>query len=83
VDVLLISLAQVGQIFKTKRDGKYVMGLSASLTAVMLASLGHVSLYMYLRRQNRKREAMSAEEREQEILKGKNGDFHPDYRYAL
>lgn len=74
---------QVGQIFKTKQNGKYLMGLSASLAAVMLASLGHLSLYLYLKRQNKKREDMTDEEREQEIQMGKTGDFHPDYRYAL
>jgi hypothetical protein len=73
----------VGQIFKTTQNGKYVMGLSGSLAAVMLAVLGHTSLYFYLRHQNRKREAMTEEERAQAIEKGATGDFHPDYRYAL
>lgn len=73
----------MGQIFKTTQDGKYVMGLSGSLAAVLLAVFGHVALYIYLRRQNRKREAMTEEERQREINSGKTGDFHPDYRYAL
>lgn len=59
------------------------MGISASLAAVLLAVLGHASLYFYLRRQNRKRDAMTEEERAAEIAKGVAGDFHPDYRYAL
>lgn len=80
---LCTDIFQVGQIFKTTQDGKYVMGLSASLAAVLLAVLGHASLYFYLRRQNRKRDAMTEEERTAEIQKGKAGDFHPDYRYAL
>jgi hypothetical protein len=59
------------------------MGLSASLAAVLLAVFGHVSLYFYLRRQNRRRDAMAEDERQREIQNGKTGDFHPDYRYAL
>lgn len=73
----------VGQIFKAKENGKYVMGLSASLASVLLAVFGHIALYFYLRRQNKKREAMSEEQRLHEIAHGKGGDFHPDYRYAL
>ncbi|KAF4121906.1 Major Facilitator Superfamily [Geosmithia morbida] len=73
----------VGQIFRTTQNGKYVMGLSSSLAAVILAIAGHASLYMYLRRQNIKRDHMSQEERQAEIDAGKTGDFHPDYRYAL
>lgn len=80
---MLISFLQVGQIFKKKENGKYVMGLSASLAAVLLAVFGHVSLYMYLRRQNKRRDAMTEDERQREIRIGKTGDFHPDYRYAL
>ncbi|UNI23020.1 hypothetical protein JDV02_008861 [Purpureocillium takamizusanense] len=73
----------VGQIFKTKVNGKYLMGLSASLAAVLLAMLGHLSLYLYLRRQNRLRDQMTEEERQREISNGKTGDLHPDYRYTL
>ncbi|KAG9253007.1 major facilitator superfamily domain-containing protein [Emericellopsis atlantica] len=73
----------VGQIFRTKQNGKYVMGLSGSLAAVMLAVLGHITLYTYLRRENNRRKNLTEEEREAEIAAGKTGDFHPDYRYAL
>lgn len=59
------------------------MGLSASLAAVLLAVLGHSSLYFYLRRENRRRESLTEEQREAEIAAGKDGDFHPDFRYAL
>lgn len=59
------------------------MGLSGSLAAVILAVAGHASLYFYLRRENKRREALTEEQREAEIAAGKTGDFHPDYRYAL
>ncbi|KAJ6446873.1 nicotinic acid plasma membrane transporter [Purpureocillium lavendulum] len=73
----------VGQIFKTTVNGKYLMGLSSSLAAVLLAMLGHLSQYLYLRRQNRLRERMTDEDRLREISNGKTGDLHPDYRYTL
>ncbi|KAJ3538647.1 hypothetical protein NM208_g5816 [Fusarium decemcellulare] len=73
----------VGQIFRTTQNGKYVMGLSASLAAVLLAVLGHASLYIYLRHENKRRQNLTEEQRETEIAAGKSGDFHPDYRYAL
>jgi hypothetical protein len=73
----------VGQIFKDSVNGKYVTGLSVSLGAVLLAGAGHVSLYFWLRHGNREREGLSPKEREQWIKKGKDGDFHPDYRYTL
>jgi len=73
----------VGQIFAKKVNGKYVTGLSVSLGAVLLALLGHVALWAYMRRQNKKRDAMTEEERERLISAGKDGDCHPDYRYAL
>jgi hypothetical protein len=59
------------------------MGLSGSLAAVMLAVLGHISLYIYLHRENTRRKNLTEEQREAEIVAGKAGDFHPDYRYAL
>jgi hypothetical protein len=75
--------SQVGQIFRTTQNGKYVMGLSASMAAVLLACLGQITLYFYLRRENKRREAMTEEERVRENGAGKTGDFHPDYRYTL
>lgn len=74
---------QVGQIFRTTKNGKYVVGISASIAAVILACAGQITLYFYLRRANKKREAMTEDERVREIGAGKTGDFHPDYRYAL
>jgi len=75
--------SQVGQIFRTTQNGKYVMGLSASMAAVLLACAGQIVLYLYLRKENKRRESMTEEERIREIGTGKIGDFHPDYRYAL
>lgn len=59
------------------------MGLSGSLAAALLAVLGHISLYIYLKRENKRRQNLTEEQREAEITAGKSGDFHPDYRYAL
>ncbi|KAM0815398.1 putative Major facilitator superfamily domain, general substrate transporter [Seiridium cardinale] len=73
----------VGQIFKTTVNGKYLLGLSFSLGAVLLACIGHVVLYIFLRQQNKKRDRMTEEEKVHEIEHGKGGDFHPDFRYAL
>ncbi|RDW89649.1 hypothetical protein BP6252_01681 [Coleophoma cylindrospora] len=73
----------VGQIFKTPVHGKYSLGLSISLGAVLLGGCGHTALFFLLRSQNKKRDAMTVEEKEQAIKDGKIGDFHPDYRYAL
>ncbi|KAI5250558.1 MFS general substrate transporter [Aureobasidium subglaciale] len=73
----------VGQIFAKRVNGKYVTGLSVSLGAVLLALLGHVALWAYMRHQNKKRDAMSEKERKRLISAGKDGDYHPDYRYAL
>jgi hypothetical protein len=73
----------VGQIFKTAHNGKYLLGLSFSLGSVCLAAVGHVSLAFWLRRENRRRDAMTEEEMKQAIAGGVDGDFHPDYRYTM
>ncbi|KAJ3498482.1 hypothetical protein NLG97_g1087 [Lecanicillium saksenae] len=73
----------VGQIFRTKHNGKYMIGLGTSLGAAVLAVTGHITLYFYLRRENQRRENLSLEERQAEIDAGASGDFHPDYRYSL
>lgn len=74
---------QVGQIFRSTQDGKYVMGLSASLAAILLAGVGQFVLYLFLRKQNKDRDSMTEDEKTRAIGAGKTGDFHPDYRYAL
>lgn len=79
----LMMKSQVGQIFRSTQNGKYVMGLSASLAAVLLAMVSQATLYFYLRRENRRRIGLSEEQREREVMAGKTGDFHPDYRYTL
>ncbi|KAH7412724.1 major facilitator superfamily domain-containing protein [Cadophora sp. MPI-SDFR-AT-0126] len=73
----------VGQIFKTSHNGKYMLGLSFSLGSVVLAAVGHISLALWLGRENRKRNGMTEEEREKAIADGADGDFHPDYRYTM
>jgi len=84
VAVAILTLAyQVGQIFRATNDGKYVVGISASMAAVVLACAGQITLYFCLRRANKRRESMTEDQRVREIGAGKTGDFHPDYRYAL
>jgi MFS family permease len=73
----------VGQIFKTTVNGKYLLGLSFSLGAIVLASLGHLTLYWHFKRENRRREALTPEQREWEVVHGKGGDFDPNYKYSL
>lgn len=53
------------------------------MAAVLLACAGQIVLYLYLRKENKRRESMTEEQRIREIGAGKIGDFHPDYRYAL
>lgn len=73
----------VGQIFKATVNGKYLLGLSFCLGSILLASIGHATLYWHFKRENKKRENLTPQQREHEIQYGKGGDFHPDYRYAL
>jgi hypothetical protein len=73
-----------GQIYRiTNNDGRYVIGHGVSITAISLAACGYATMYFLLRRLNKKREAMSIEERIREIDSGKLGDRHPDFRYTL
>jgi hypothetical protein len=73
----------VGQIFNSTINGRYLVGLSFSLGSVVLASFGHATLWWHLNRENKRRDALTEEQREHEIQHGKGGDFHPDFRYAL
>jgi MFS transporter, ACS family, DAL5 transporter family protein len=57
--------------------------LRISIGAVLLAGVGHITLFTLLRYQNQKRGRMTAEERDEEIKDGWGGDFHLDFRYAL
>lgn len=74
----------IGQIFKnTTKDGRYLEGEATSLAVAGLSVFIIVALYMYLRRQNRIRDALSPEERQAWIDQGITGDAHPDFRYIL
>ncbi|KAF2641550.1 major facilitator superfamily transporter, partial [Massarina eburnea CBS 473.64] len=73
-----------GQIYRiTNSEGRYVIGHSVSLAAMATAAIGYTAFYLILRGLNRKREAMSIDERVREIESGKMGDGHPDFRYTL
>ncbi|KAJ4375757.1 hypothetical protein N0V83_001033 [Neocucurbitaria cava] len=73
-----------GQIYRiTNSDGRYVIGHAVSISTITTAACGYALMYLLLRRINRKREAMSIEERIREIDAGKMGDRHPDFKYTL
>ncbi|KAI4594982.1 hypothetical protein KJ359_007233 [Pestalotiopsis sp. 9143b] len=73
-----------GQIYRiTDSDGRYTIGHAVSLAAIVMASLGYITMYVALKKSNNKRDNMSIEEREREIGAGKTGDRHPDFRYVL
>lgn len=73
-----------GQIYRiTNKDGRYVIGHGVSITAISLAACGYALMWFLLQRLNKKRDAMSIDERIREIDSGKLGDRHPDFRYTL
>jgi MFS family permease len=73
-----------GQIYRiTASDGRYTIGHAISLAAIVLAATGYFTMFVYLKRQNSRRENMSVDERIREIGAGKKGDHHPDFRYIL
>lgn len=81
---LLILLRKAGQIYRlTAADGRYTIGHSVSLGAVLIAAIGYATLYVVLRRANRSRDGMSVEERVRAMDAGMDGDRHPDFRYVL
>jgi hypothetical protein len=74
----------IGQIFKnTTSEGRYLEGEATSLAAGLTCVVLITCLYLYKRRQNRIRDALTNEERQHWIDQGKTGDAHPDYRYIL
>lgn len=73
-----------GQIYRiSNSDGRYMIGHTVSICAILVAACGYTTMYFVLRRVNRKREAMSIDERIRQIDAGKLGDRHPDFRYTL
>ncbi|KAI1774976.1 major facilitator superfamily transporter [Hypoxylon cercidicola] len=73
-----------GQIYRlTAADGRYTIGHSVSIGAVLTAAIGYATLYVVLRQINRNRDGMSVEERARAIDAGMDGDRHPDFRYVL
>jgi MFS family permease len=73
-----------GQIYRiSDTDGRYVIGHAVSISTITIAACGYALMYVLLRHLNRKRDAMSIEERVREIDAGKMGDRHPDFRYTL
>ncbi|KAK5115813.1 hypothetical protein LTR85_009407 [Meristemomyces frigidus] len=74
----------IGQIFKdTTADGRYLVGVSTSMACGLACIIAIAILYIYLRRQNRIREALTPEQRQAWIDEGRTGDAHPDYRFIL
>ncbi|KAH8901449.1 major facilitator superfamily transporter [Thozetella sp. PMI_491] len=74
----------IAQIFKDKTsDGRYLIGLTTSLGCAVAFCVAGTIQYLYLRHQNKKRDALTAEERQRWIDEGATGDYHPDFRYML
>lgn len=73
-----------GQIYRiTNRDGRYVIGHSVSLTAIILAAVGYAAMYVLLRSMNRKRDSLTEDEKKKMLDAGVKGDRHPEFRYTL
>lgn len=73
-----------GQIYRiTNEDGRYVIGHSVSLAAILLAAAGYATMYVFLRSMNRKRDNLTEDEKTQVLDAGVKGDGHPDFRYTL
>ena len=69
----------IGQIFKNQTSEKrYLEGEATSLAVALLCALIIPCMYVYKRRQNKKRDALSPEEVQQWINSGKTGDAHPE-----
>ena len=64
-------------------NGKYVIGHSVSLGAMVLAVVGYGAMWFLLKRHNAQRDNLSPEERQRLISEGRKGDAHPDFRYVL
>ena len=74
----------IGQIFKNKTsEGRYLEGEATSLGVAVLCACIIPCMYVYKRRKNNIKAALSPDEREQWINSGKTGDAHPDYKYIL
>ncbi|KAI1858481.1 uncharacterized protein JN550_012614 [Neoarthrinium moseri] len=74
----------IGRIFKnTTSEGRYLEGEATSLGCGLACSVLITVLFMYKRKQNSIRDALSLEERQRWIDEGRAGDGHPDFRYIL
>lgn len=60
-----------------------MIGESTSAACALGCVVCIVTMHIYLRKQNAKRDALTAEEREEWIQNGKIGDAHPDFRYII
>jgi hypothetical protein len=74
----------IGQIFKKRTsEGRYLEGEATSLGVALLCACIIPCMYVYKRKQNREKDALSPEERQKWIDNGKTGDAHPDFKYIL
>ncbi len=53
------------------------------MTCGIVCAILIVTLHLYLRRQNRERDALTPEDKQKWIDEGRTGDAHPDYRFIL
>jgi hypothetical protein len=74
----------IGQIFKNQTsEGRYLEGEATSLGVALMCALVIPCIYVYKRRKNNERNALTEDERQRWIDNGKTGDAHPDFRYIL
>lgn len=72
-----------GQIYRTVDKPKYILGHSASLGFWIMAIAGMTAEYFIWRSRNAARDAMTAEEKDEQDVRGVTGDHHYAFRYAL
>lgn len=74
----------IGQIYKKQTsEGRYLEGTATSLASALTCVCLITILFLYKKRQNSIRDALSLEERQQWIDQGRTGDAHPDFRFIL
>ncbi|KAF9995826.1 hypothetical protein BGZ79_010448, partial [Entomortierella chlamydospora] len=82
----IISFSQIGgviagQLYRDDDAPHYVRGNTICACILMIDALLILGLKFLLRRENKRRDQLSPEEREKEIMESDNTDINPDFRY--
>lgn len=72
-----------GQIYRDSDKPAYIIGHGASLGFWMMALIGITVEWYVWRTRNKRRDMMTAEEKESIDAKGITGDHHYSFRYSL